>query len=527
MSVMFHDEMARGMTEIELKLRLEEAAARRLSRRLSRLPGACERAKTRRLRAIYHDSPDGALHRAGIALRLRREGRRWVQTVKCRAGGRGALQEAEEHTVPAPGGRLVPGAIPDPALRERILGLAGDGGLSPQAVVTTRRRRVSLARAGDEAEIALDAVTIAAGGSEAAFHELEIEHVAGSTALIFTLAGELLPDGGLDFSTLSKAERARMLADEGRIAPPLAPRKAAKGLAPRPGMAAEQAARAVLRDCFAQIAANAEVIRKSDTPEGPHQLRIGLRRLRTALALFRPAIGGAEATRLAERARDLAAEVGRVRDLDVLIDEIVAPAAGVPALAEGAGALRADLAARAEAGRAALRAHLESAGVQALLLDLGAFIEARGWLDPADISQSVRLAEPVERLARARLAARWRKIEKRARNLADMDIEHRHDLRKELKKLRYGIEFLGPTLSEKRSRVLLSRLKRLQDVFGGLNDAAMAEALLTGAGAPCPDLPSARYAAGWIVGRAQSEAGHDWQRAQALWRDLAAAKRPW
>ena len=515
------------MSEIELKLMLDEATARQLSRRLSRLPGACGTARTQSLRAIYHDSPDAALHRDGIALRLRREGRRWVQTVKCRAGGPGALQEAGEYSTPAPGGHPRPGEISDPALRERITALAADGGLAPRAEVTTQRHSLRVVRPEGEAEIALDAVTLRAGDHEAGFHELEIERIAGSTALVFTLAGELLPGGGLDFSTLSKAERARLLALEDRIAPPPAPRKADKSIAPEPGTPVERAARAALRDCFAQIITNAELTRKSDNPEGPHQLRVGLRRLRTALALFRPAIGGAEATRLATAARDLAGEVGEMRDLDVLIEEIVTPTAARPGLAEGAGALREALLVRAEARRAALRAHLESTGVQRILLDLGAFIEARGWLDPADISQSVRLAEPVERLARARLSKRWRKVEKRARGLAGMDTEHRHELRKELKKLRYGIEFLGATLSEKRSRAMLTRLKRLQDVFGGLNDAAMAERRLSGDGAPCPDSPPARYAAGWIVGQAEAKAEHDWARAQALWQELEAVKRPW
>ena len=50
-------------------------------------------------------------------------------------------------------------------------------------------------------------------------------------------------------------------------------------------------ARDVLRDCHAQIAANLVVVAGSTEPEGPHQLRVGLRRLRTAFAVFEDSLG--------------------------------------------------------------------------------------------------------------------------------------------------------------------------------------------------------------------------------------------
>ena len=110
--------------------------------------------------------------------------------------------------------------------------------------------------------------------------------------------------------------------------------------------------------------------------------------------------------------------------------------------------------------------------MQGFLLDLAQFIETRGWLVPSDFEQTARLATPVLELAVRSLNKRWKKVSKAARGLEMLDAEHRHALRKELKKLRYGVEFFGPLFPERRFDAFLKRLKKLQTVFGDLNDAA-------------------------------------------------------
>ena len=75
---------------------------------------------------------------------------------------------------------------------------------------------------------------------------------------------------------------------------------------------------------------------------------------------------------------------------------------------------------------------------------------------------------------------------KRARGIRKLDAEALHELRKELKKLRYAADMLASIYPRKRVSAYLKALKALQDGFGSLNDAAMAEDTLTGAGAPAP-----------------------------------------
>ena len=514
------------MIETELKFLLDDAAVKAVRARLRALPGLDAAPATRTLRSVYYDTPDHALRGAGIALRMRRDGRRWIQTVKAGSKTHGGLQSAREAEAPAPGGRLDLALIPEPDLRARVEKLTRNAPL--QAVCETAiKRLVATALCGDgRVEIALDQGEIIAGEATVPFREVEIELKDGPLGALFDAASALVPEGEVALSQMSKAARGYMLAAEGRIAPPPAPRKA-RDVALDPAQSVETAARDVLRECFAQVAENAVVCRAIDDPEGPHQLRVGLRRLRSALAVFKPAIGNAEMARLNAEARWLGQEVGVQRDLDVAVIDLLDPEAEAHPDDPGLAVLKSILLERGAENRVHLRAVLRGARAQALLRDLGRFVETRGWLVADDFGQTGRLSAPVAKLARAALDKRWKAVRKKARHIETLDIEARHELRKELKKLRYAVEFFAPILPDKRVKPFVKRLKALQQVFGDLNDAAMAEALFHGADAPGADDPAAQRTIGWLVGTRMERAAHHWQDARALWADLEEAPRPW
>lgn len=515
------------MPEIELKLLLTQAEAAAFWRRAVAAGLAQAAPKPRLLRSIYFDTQDHALKRARIALRMRRDGRRWVQTVKAKAALHGGLSRVEEFEAPAPGGRLDLALIPDEALRAEIARLASDAPLAPVCKSAIRRAAgLVTGPGGVTAELAVDQGEIIAGEARAPLQEAEFELVEGPVSGLFDLALALAPEGGLRFSRLSKAERGYLLAAEGRIAPPPAPRFA-EAAPLEPAMNAEAAGRAALRECLAQIAANMEFAAAAPDPEGPHQLRVGLRRLRSALSVFAPALGSPEAARLGEEAKWLAAEAGRLRDLEVALDDIVAREAEANPGEPGFATLAAGLIGAIAAERAAFAGTLRGARAQAFLLHLARFAECRGWLLPEDIDQTARLAEPAASLAVAALDRAWRHAEKRARGIETLEIEARHELRKSLKRLRYAIEFLAPLFGAKKVGAFLKKLKSLQDIFGHLNDAAMAEALFTRPGAIGEGDPAAQRAIGRTLGAANARSEATWREATGLWRDLAAAKRFW
>lgn len=162
--------------------------------------------------------------------------------------------------------------------------------------------------------------------------------------------------------------------------------------------------------------------------------------------------------------------------------------------------------------------------MQAFLIDLARFVEARGWLVPQDFGQTERLAAPVVELAGKALSKRWKKVSKHARGLETLDVEQRHELRKELKKLRYAVEFFSPLYPAKRAEPFLKQLKKLQAVFGDLNDAAVARAMLTGAEAPGAGDPAAQRAIGWVIGASQARAEFGW--AQKLCGEASTRPAP-
>jgi len=515
------------MSEIELKFILDEPSSSEFWARVKASELANGNPKTKTLRSIYLDTPEHALRSAGISLRLRRDGRRWIQTVTTRMELRGGLSQVGEVENPAPGGRPCPEAIPDAAVREEVLRRVSGAPLQPVCEMVIRRSACELSlEDGTRAELAVNAGEVRAGERSAVLREVEIDLIEGNPGGLFDIARVLFPGGGLRFSRLSKAERGYLLAEGGQIDRPLAPRNA-EDVALDRGQIAEHAARGILRECLDQIATNIVVVRKLDDPEGPHQLRIGLRRLRSVFSVYATVLKSPEMARLNDEARWLGQEVGSLRDLDVVANDIVQREAKTHPDEPGLTAFSDTLSRQATQVRERLRRLLAGARVQEFLIDLARFVETRGWLVPQDFDQTARLAAPIVEFANQALGKHWKRVGKHARGLEALDAEQRHELRKELKKLRYAVEFLSPLFPSKRVDPFLKRLKKLQTVFGDLNDAATVRAMLSGADATGAGDPAAQRAIGWVIGASQVRAEIGWTGAQTLWRNLAKTRTFW
>lgn len=514
------------MHEIELKFLLQEPAANIWARaRKLGLATATPRART--LRSVYMDTPELALRKAGIALRLRRDGRRWIQTVKTKRSLSVGLSQVGEIENDAPGGRLRLDAISDETVRQEVLRQVNGAPLGPVCETVIRRAAGELVITGDTlAELAVDVGTILANGRSAELREVEIELLGGSPRGLFDIAQALFPAGGLKFSRLSKSARGYLLAEAGHIEPPPAPRNA-RDLHLEGFLTAEEGARDILRECADQISANVEVVREIDAPEGPHQLRVGLRRLRSMFAIYAPVARSVELKRLDDEARWLAQEVGLLRDLDVARDDLVNAEARRHEAETCLPLLARRIDGRAVARREALRTLLAGPRVQSLVLDLARFVETRGWLVPEELEQTARLAAPVTTMAEEALTKRWKKVGRRARKIDSLDIEQRHELRKELKKLRYAIEFFGSLYEPKRVAPMIKRLKRLQEVFGALNDAAMVKGMLDRPDFVDTDDAFMQRAVGWVLGSSEARAELGWGRAKKGWQELKETKPFW
>lgn len=516
------------MIESELKVLVDAEGLRAIAAHGGLAALRIEPPRSEALVSVYYDTADERLRAAGMTLRLRKVGRRWVQTVKRKAeredgGGFFAHHEDER---PAPGGRLVlDGDDPDGALAALRQAL---GDAEPVPVFETRVQRTTerLAIAGlGEVELALDSGEVRAGDRSEPISEAEFELKSGSVGAIFVAARQILDHAPFRLGTTNKATRGYRLLRDGPPRPPQARKAASFGFGPETG--AELVARDVLRDCLAQISANVPVVLETEAVEGPHQLRIGLRRLRTALQVFRPTLGDTGMERLEAEARQLGQDIGHLRDADVLIEEVLAHAAAHGLDPEARQMLEAALAARRETIRAEVRAALSAPATGRFLLDLLEYVETRGWLEPADYDQTARLAEPIEDLAPKLLRKRWRKVKALGVDIRSLEPEELHSLRKSLKKLRYTVDIVIGIYPGKRSAAFLAALKDLQDSFGSLNDAAMAEAKLGGPDAVAPEDPTVQRAIGFTLGILAGASAAERPEVFARWDDLAATKPFW
>ncbi|MEM8840427.1 MAG: CHAD domain-containing protein [Pseudomonadota bacterium] len=505
------------MQEIELKIELDPKSEQRVRR--TKWPGTywSEQPVTRTLRSIYFDTVDQRLASAGMALRLRKAGRSWTQTVKLGHEMNLGLSTADEHSCPAPGGRLVIDSIPDPDVVGRLKEQIHGNALAP-VFETQMRRTTRLVRVRDAIiEIAVDVGQITAAEKSEPLRELELELVAGDPRALFELLKHLLPDGGLAISACSKADRGRALANDLIAEVENVPRRATRvEFSPEEPVA--EVIKGTLTEVCLQVTANHRLAMIEITPDLLKQLRIGLRRFRSALSLFKRQIGGSKVDHLNEEARWFAGEIAKVRDLDVVLTDILAPERELHE-DPGLDALDGELQHRLTVARRRFQPVLAGERVQSFLIDLLAFTMAHPW--------DRLLDKPIASVGGKMLDRRWRKVTECAVELDRFSIEQRHDLRKLLKKMRYSVEFLRSIYPDEELSPFLKRLKRLQTVFGDLNDAAMLEGMLYGPEAPLADDPQAQRALGRLVGARMARADFAWEKAQTMWDDLVQIPCYW
>ncbi len=239
----------------------------------------------------------------------------------------------------------------------------------------------------------------------------------------------------------------------------------------------------VVASCLAHWQANLGAAVDGRDPEGIHQVRVGLRRFRSALSLFKDFVPPNQRGALNQEAKWLANQLGPVRDLDVFLADLAARVDEHDEDESLAALIRAAEAARADAQATAISA-LKSARMRRFAARLETWLNGRGWQDGGDD------AADLPDFARGTLNRRLRKIKETAAKAEDLTVPERHELRIAVKKIRYSLEFLAAVLPPKKAARTASVLKNLQDSLGHLNDLDVAERTITliAAGAP----PSAR-----------------------------------
>ena len=447
-----------AMSETELKYVVPEAAARAVDASLRRLG-----ARQVSIESRYFDCDDGRLAASGISLRLRRSAGRWEQTVK--APGRHAVERLEE-TVPRPGRWGAGGPGIDASLhfqtRAGALLQATLQGEDPalallMQVCTTRvrRRAAEIDVGSSRVEVAFDRGTIVAGDRSLPICEVEYELEAGDPRALIELARAGVVAHGMWLSTLSKAARGDAQARHaGKFA-------AVRARPPelRRNMSADRLRLAIMKACVDQVSANASILADGGLDdEVIHQLRVGLRRLRTAVRELDAVAGGSKPVWEVVIAT-LFGQLGDYRDRSIVADsmghELAAAGSPEPVLRPVAADIPDPV------------ALLRGGGVQMALLEVVAeSMPPSARADAASVDSAANAGHDAQGALAARLDKLHGALEKAAQRFQHIDDNERHRVRKRLKRLRYLAELVGPLYAPRSVERYLAKLRPVQDALG-------------------------------------------------------------
>jgi len=343
--------------------------------------------------------------------------------------------------------------------------------------------------------------------------------LTGPAPALLALAGRLAADLPMLPPRAALAEEGRALA----LGAPPQPRRRGPPRLDGAGTV-EEALLAAIGHLLEAMLYHAPACRPDAGPEGVHQMRVALRRLRSVLRAFRPAARCPAVDGFDAGLKALAGLLGPARDWDVFLAGIGAEAAAALGPDHRMAALLTAAEARRQAAYAALRQELDGPGFRRLVLDGLALSLLRPWRDqPAKeaAERQALLAAPLPAFAAGLLDRRWRKLRARGKEVAGHSAGALHELRLTVKRLRYAAELFAPLWPGKASRRFLKRLAALQEELGLANDTAVAR-MLMGSLSGVPD-----WAVGAVEGFAAARLGRAQRHALSAWEDLMLAAPFW
>ena len=406
--------------------------------------------------STYFDTGDRALRAAGLSLRVRRTGDRRVQTTKAEgtsAAGLFARPEWEREILddtPV----LEAGEGPFASLLPELTPAA----LAPVFTVEVRRRSAVLLHEGGEVEVVIDLGEVTLGSRSEPIAEAELELRSGPSAALFSLARAMNAVAPMRLGVQTKSERGYSLDSKKRRNKAV---KAESGVL-RGEMTVAEAFARIAGACLRQFRLNEAVLARTGGADALHQARVSIRRLRSAFSIFKPVLEDDRYAHFRGELRWLAATLGEVRDIDVLLARFDGSAHVEKLTAERARAY------------SDVSAALASQRVRTLMIDLAEWVAIGGWRER---TTNAKLRERAgDRFAADALDRLRRQIKRRGADLATLSDDERHEVRKLAKKLRYASEFFSGLFTGKKDVVRASRfidaIADLQEELGGLNDLA-------------------------------------------------------
>jgi inorganic triphosphatase YgiF len=485
-------------TESEVKFEASTRDLRKLAaaRILRQSDGQLPRHKY--LVSTYFDTPKLLLRKNGVSLRVRQAGKKRVQTIKTVNGGISPGRGEWEHKLQgdAPDLRAARGTA-----LERLLSGKLKRNLEPIFATHVQRTFLRLRSGNSRIELALDEGHVRAGQKSSPLAEVELELKKGTASDLFKAARLVAGLAPVKLALKSKSEHGyELIADQ--------PSRAFHGseIILQHDTSIAGAFQVIGRSVLRHIAANEPAVTAAD-PEGVHQMRVGVRRLRAAIAVFSELLDCKQTEQIKRDLKWLAGKLAPVRDLDVFLKGKIEAFEGSDAPTAGLPELKSELIYRRDIAAEQAKAAIATARYRLLIFNVLEWIEDGKWLRQS----RARGNRKIRPFAADLFERRTRKARRKAKRAGKVDAHARHRLRIAIKKLRYALYFFETLYSHDGSAKALSRykkyLKDLQDNLGALNDIAvhqkLASKLAAASSGPKPELVS--FAAGMIAGSERSE----------------------
>jgi len=500
MAARLAEESASAAAPVALEFAIPPTVAARLGRGGFLAAHRQGRSRGSAIELTWHDTAEGGLSAQGLMVEAPRRGpRRLIVILPARTAFWHPAQPPEVLR------ELPPGEEPAEAQGAPLVPIAAFAG-----------RQQALTLRLPEGEVAAVLLT-GRLRSLAAEREVARLRLAGSARAVLAAARGLAAEWPLLPPLACLAEEARGLATGAsarprRLGPPdtSAARTVEQAFAIAFGHLLE-----VLRQQSARIAPEAG-------PEGVHQARVAIRRLRSVFRVFRPATDGPTLRALDARLREVLAVLGPARDWDVFLGGIGGQAAAAFAGERRIEALLKAARARREAAYGAVCAMLAAPAWRLMLIEAIGALLLRPWREEAAAEAQLLLDAPVRDFARDTLERRWQRLRRAGEKFRELDAEALHALRLDAKRLRYAAEVFAPLFGAKAGRRFLKRIARLQDALGIANDAAVARGLAQGLAGG-----GRAWAVGVIEGWCAAQVADHRDDAFAAWKRLVKKEPFW
>jgi triphosphatase len=518
--------MSLSASPLRIKLELAPEELGRLKEHLAQKAGTKEIGLNERVVSTYYDTQDWDLRDAGVALRLRSDGTKLLQLLDTSAAAYRYFDHIlwGQPTDHEPDFKFIQSnALPSP-LTEKIYRQ-----LRPVFKVNTNRTTYSLREGGSEIQVIAGGGKIDVGERSASFAQIELHLVSGEPADLFSsmwAIDEVMPlrlttqsESSLGFWLLHNQSGKAVKATEIKLSPHLT---------------SAETFRMIAHSCVQDIAANAQTISPANA-ESLHQMRIGLRRLRTALTLFGWVVNDTQVATIKSELKWITSILGKARDIDVFLSEVMLPLRKQYRDERGLVSLQRTYAAQRTKAYEQVAQATASVRYRFLLLELAAWIEDGPWTNNNSAEARVKRAEPAMYFAVNELTRRRKKVKKRGALIKKLNPGERHALRLQVKKLRYASEFFLSLFPGKKRKkhAFLTSLKDLQTALGDMNDIAVRAGLKTEIVGLKPRRVNGpreqqrAFAAGLIIGHERARVETLLKTAERAYTDFLDAKPFW